>query len=170
MYILGINDTHDSSACLIKDGKIVMALAEERITRTKNISSLPTNSIKHILNTFNLNGEDLDIVAVATKEAHHLNLLNIPADFTTQDWRKFHEEYYVPIIYDNKKIKIRDVFPKYKPSVKLGYSSKLAGVGLHKWMIKNDYPKGFQILCHSCNFTKGMKKNNNECPMKGKPH
>ena len=48
MYILGINDTHDSSACLIKDGKIVMALAEERITRTKNIASLPTNSIKHI--------------------------------------------------------------------------------------------------------------------------
>ena len=124
MYILGINDTHDSSACLIKDGKIVMALAEERITRTKNIASLPTNSIKHILDTFNLNGEDLDIVAVATKEAHHLNLLNIPADFTTQDWRKFHEEYYVPIIYDKKKIKIRDVFPKYKPSVKLGYSSK----------------------------------------------
>ena len=54
--------------------------------------------------------------------------------------------------------------------VKLGYSSKLRNNLLLKWLEKNDFPKGFQILCHSCNFAKGMKKNNNECPMKNKPH
>lgn len=124
MYILGINDTHDASACLIKDGKILMAIGEERLTRTKNIASLPVKAIKLILKTHNIKGDNLDYVAVATNEVHYLNLLNIPADFTAKDWRKFHEEYWVPTIYEKKKLKIRNIFPNYKPSVKLGYDIK----------------------------------------------
>ena len=54
--------------------------------------------------------------------------------------------------------------------IKLGYSSKLVGRSLIKWIIVNDFPKGFQILCANCNFSKGMKKNNNKCPMENKPH
>ncbi len=48
--------------------------------------------------------------------------------------------------------------------VKKGYSSKLARVMLLTWIIENNFPKGFQILCSNCNFAKGMKKNNNKCP------
>ena len=33
MLILGINDTHDASACLIKDGELIGAIQEERIAR-----------------------------------------------------------------------------------------------------------------------------------------
>ena len=40
--------------------------------------------------------------------------------------------------------------------VKLGYSSELKGVMLHEWIIKNNFPKGFQILCHNCNLAKGF--------------
>ena len=47
--------------------------------------------------------------------------------------------------------------------VKLGYSSKLEGSSLQKWIIKNNFPEGFQILCQNCNFSKGKKKNNNKC-------
>ena len=39
---------------------------------------------------------------------------------------------------------------------KLGYSSKLKGLPLNVWIIKNDYPDGFQILCHNCNNAKGF--------------
>ena len=46
MLILGINDTHDASACLIKDGKLVAVLQEERIARIKNIGGFPGNAIK----------------------------------------------------------------------------------------------------------------------------
>ena len=46
--------------------------------------------------------------------------------------------------------------------VKLGYSSKLKGEKLLNWIIKNDFPEGFQILCHNCNHAKFH--NNNECP------
>ena len=54
--------------------------------------------------------------------------------------------------------------------VKLGYSSKLVGTNLQKWIVDNNFPDGFQVLCQNCNFAKGMKKNNNKCPMENKPH
>ena len=53
---------------------------------------------------------------------------------------------------------------------KLKYMSKLSGTALVIWIIKNNFPKGFQILCKNCNQSKAFLKNNNECPMKGKPH
>ena len=51
--------------------------------------------------------------------------------------------------------------------VKLGYSSKLLSGNLRRWIIENNYPKGFQILCHNCNTAKGLY---GKCPMENKPH
>jgi hypothetical protein len=48
--------------------------------------------------------------------------------------------------------------------VKLGYSSKLKDIKLLNWIIKNNFPDGFQVLCNNCNIAKGMKKNKNKCP------
>jgi len=48
--------------------------------------------------------------------------------------------------------------------IKLGYSSKLLGQVLQKFIIENNFPDGFQILCQNCNFAKGMINNNNICP------
>jgi hypothetical protein len=31
-----------------------------------------------------------------------------------------------------------------------------AGAGFYKWLQKNDYPEGFQVLCHNCNMAKGF--------------
>jgi len=39
--------------------------------------------------------------------------------------------------------------------VKLGYSSKIHSANLSKWIFDNNFPKGFQILCHNCNQAKG---------------
>ena len=50
--------------------------------------------------------------------------------------------------------------------VKLGYSSSLRSAGLRHWIIKNNFPKGFQILCHNCNYAKGLRSNDNKCPHK----
>ena len=48
--------------------------------------------------------------------------------------------------------------------MELGYSSDFHPAQLTDWIIKNNFPEGFQILCVNCNFAKGMKKNNNQCP------
>ena len=53
--------------------------------------------------------------------------------------------------------------------VKLGYSSTKSGGGLHRWLIDNNYPDGFQILCKNCNGAKSKSKDN-KCPMENKPH
>ena len=46
MYILGISAYyHDSSAAIVKDGEIVCAIQEERLTRIKHDSKFPINAI-----------------------------------------------------------------------------------------------------------------------------
>ena len=50
MYILGISAFyHDSAACLLKDGHIVQAIQEERISRKKQDASFPKLAIGAIL-------------------------------------------------------------------------------------------------------------------------
>lgn len=59
--ILGISAFyHDSAACIIKDGKILVAASEERFTRIKNDKSFPKNAINYCLNSLNLNINDLE--------------------------------------------------------------------------------------------------------------
>jgi len=38
------------------------------------------------------------------------------------------------------------------------------GNGIYYWLRKNNYPKGFQVLCHNCNW--GKYVNNGICPHK----
>jgi len=60
MYTLGIACYyHDSSAALLKDGKIVAAAEEERFTRKKHDSSFPTNAINYCLQSQNITINDI---------------------------------------------------------------------------------------------------------------
>ena len=48
-YILGINSVyHESSACLIKNGQLVIAIEEERLNRIKHAKPAAVNN-PHIL-------------------------------------------------------------------------------------------------------------------------
>ena len=48
--ILGISAFyHDSAASLVKDGKVISAIQEERLTRVKGDASFPKNSIKYLM-------------------------------------------------------------------------------------------------------------------------
>jgi len=60
-FILGISAFyHDSAATIIKDGKIIAAVQEERFTRIKHDSSFPTNSIKFVLKYCNIKLSNID--------------------------------------------------------------------------------------------------------------
>ena len=67
MKILGLHDGHNSTACLLEDGKILQVLQEERIKRVKNYSGFPRMAIEEIFSTFNINSDDIDYVALNGK-------------------------------------------------------------------------------------------------------
>ena len=60
-YIVGISCYyHDSSVSVLKDGEILFALQEERVTRIKNDSSFPKESLKQALNSLNISLKDIE--------------------------------------------------------------------------------------------------------------
>ena len=68
MYILGISAFyHDSSAALIKDGKIISAVQEERFTRVKHDSSFPKESIKYILKNSDIKLSEINSIVFYEK-------------------------------------------------------------------------------------------------------
>ena len=67
-YILGISAFyHDSSAALIKDGKIISAVQEERFTRVKHDSSFPKESIKYILKNSDIKLSEINSIVFYEK-------------------------------------------------------------------------------------------------------
>jgi carbamoyltransferase len=67
MIILGINDGHDASACLIQDGRLICYSAEERRLNIKNYAGIPKASINAILKKTAINPRDIDAVALSSK-------------------------------------------------------------------------------------------------------
>ncbi|OGQ30575.1 MAG: hypothetical protein A3I75_00405 [Deltaproteobacteria bacterium RIFCSPLOWO2_02_FULL_50_16] len=76
IYILGINLSHDRSTCLLKDGQLVVAIAEERLDRIKHSFGrtlynqghrigpklLPWKGIGYCLDYCNIGLDDLDLI------------------------------------------------------------------------------------------------------------
>lgn len=76
MNVLGVHTSHDSSAALVRDGRIVADVAEERFTRIKHYAGLPTHAIDYCLKSQNLTMADIDAVAVPVAgRAPDLNFL-----------------------------------------------------------------------------------------------
>ncbi|MDD5086031.1 MAG: carbamoyltransferase [Candidatus Omnitrophica bacterium] len=68
MYILGITCYgHDASAAIVKDGKLVTAVEEERFNRRKHTFELPVNSIRHCLSECGIGLEDVEHIGYYIK-------------------------------------------------------------------------------------------------------
>jgi carbamoyltransferase len=68
MIILGIHSGHDSSAAIIKDGKILADVQEERFNRIKHSNNVPLKSIDYCLTTAGLkNINELDYISFSWK-------------------------------------------------------------------------------------------------------
>ena len=66
MYILGINAFHgDSSACILKDGVLIVAAEEERFRRIKHWAGFPVESITFCLEETGINISQVDYVTVS---------------------------------------------------------------------------------------------------------
>ena len=74
MIILGLNLFHaDSSVCLIKDGKIIHSMEEERFKRIKHYSGFPSESLNQILKNTGTRIEDIDYIT--TNKSSYYNIL-----------------------------------------------------------------------------------------------
>ncbi|HLD24431.1 MAG TPA: carbamoyltransferase N-terminal domain-containing protein, partial [Patescibacteria group bacterium] len=68
MTILGISCYyHDSSAVLLRDGRIVCAIAEERLSRVKHDNRFPNRAIHWCLEWANISIQEVDVVAFYEK-------------------------------------------------------------------------------------------------------
>ncbi len=66
MNILGLNYYfHDCSACLVADGKVAVAIEEERLSRQKHTPEFPERAIARCLAVAGLKPGDIDAVAVS---------------------------------------------------------------------------------------------------------
>lgn len=75
MIVLGFSVGHDKGAAIIRDGKIIVAISHERITRVKNDGgyqggSVPLESIMYCLSEANVTFDDLDLIVYSTTEIH----------------------------------------------------------------------------------------------------
>jgi carbamoyltransferase len=111
MIILGIHDGHNCGASLFKNGELMIAISEEKITRNKNEYGYPEKSISKCLKFANIKKEQIDYVAVSTKYLPpKYFLVKRNTTFKIEDYLKEQNNYWFPKIYKNKKISYLSVF------------------------------------------------------------
>ena len=62
--VLGIHDGHNAGAALIRDGKVMAALNEERLNNIKNCSGAPLGAIEKVFQIANIPPQEVDIIAL----------------------------------------------------------------------------------------------------------
>lgn len=96
MYVLGIHggftiNQHDAAACIFKNGKLIVAIEEERLTRIKSSNGMmPIMSVRTCLKQANLNIKNINYVTVIGKTYKDIKK-------RTTEWF-FHHFGYSPII------------------------------------------------------------------------
>jgi carbamoyltransferase len=74
MYILGINAYHgDAAAALIKDGRIVAAVEEERFNRVKHCAGFPAEAVRYCLRTAGIGIEEIAHIGISRDPSAHLH-------------------------------------------------------------------------------------------------
>src|SRR6185436_80339 len=73
MLIVGLNAYHgDVAAVVVRDGRLIAALEEERFCRVKHVAGFPVSSIEEGLRIAGARPQDVDVWAVARGKRVHL--------------------------------------------------------------------------------------------------
>jgi len=70
VIVLGLHDGHNAAACLMRDGAIVAAHQEERLSRVKNQAGFPARAIASVLAIAGIESRQVDRVAIAGRMLH----------------------------------------------------------------------------------------------------
>ena len=72
MQILGMADHVNCGSALVKDGKVIAAINDERLIREKMVFGVPRESIQCILEMAKISPNDIDAIAISTKNQHFI--------------------------------------------------------------------------------------------------
>lgn len=68
MYIIGISAYyHDSAVALIREGRVISAIQEERLSRIKNDARFPGQALKYLLENYEIKLEQIDAIVFYDK-------------------------------------------------------------------------------------------------------
>lgn len=73
LITLGLHVSHNSSACLFEDGRLIAAVQEERLRRIKQYEGFPSKAILFVLEKGGLTADDVDFIAIAGIHQHKEN-------------------------------------------------------------------------------------------------
>lgn len=103
MIVLGINDGHNASAALIKDGLVLACASEERFSRLKNDEGYPRRAIEFVLESTGSKPQDCDYIANSTLYLSPINLkIKRTTLFTIKDYIREMHEYWKPVLLEKK--------------------------------------------------------------------
>lgn len=115
MIVLGISDSHEAHACIVRDGRLEAAISEERLSRLKADIGYPRRAIDAVLEICGLRPCDIDLVAFAGRAGYVLpRLYKINALFKVKDWIRQCEHYWRPILLDGKQLTVWDDFELFR--------------------------------------------------------
>ncbi len=76
--VLGINDGHNSGAAIVRDGRVLAALQEERLRNRKHYSGSPTRAVKAVFNIAGISPGEVDLIAVVSLNRVYAPLAEYP--------------------------------------------------------------------------------------------
>ena len=119
MIILGISAFfHDSSVCLIKDGKIIAAAEEERFTRKKHDAGFPYKAIEYCLSAAGITINAVDYISFYEKPI--LKFERVMGQFIQSFPKSFFSFYQAMPSWINDKLRVQSIIKKklkYKKSI-----------------------------------------------------
>ncbi|MBI4314267.1 MAG: hypothetical protein HY594_05580 [Candidatus Omnitrophica bacterium] len=141
MNVLGIYNGHNATAALLKDGRIVACVSEERFSGCKNQAGFPAQSIRYCLSAAGLEPGDLDAVGIGyqysapvfasepVRQQHGIRLLRFaygPARAVWKAWENL--EYRIPAL---------------RPVSRIGYDACALSVGRYSTWCERKFTAQF---------------------------
>ena len=91
MIILGINFGHDASVSIIKDGEILAAIEEEKVSRIKQDFGWPRKAINRLLSEYQIDKKDINFVSTESSLFNEISASEVDYRFSKTKIKKSKE-------------------------------------------------------------------------------
>ena len=134
MYILSICDGHNASVALSKNGEVVFAISEERLTREKNYFGWPAVSLAHINENY-VSLEDIDKVVMYREDVADYLAFLIPEHIESARAKSIWKKTITRLSLKARRVVNNSLFELWL----LKYYAKKLGVSPNKFVLLNHH-------------------------------